>query len=505
MHPSYFGKHTPDTVCAVFSHDGSTLTYGELERSANQGARLLRSLGLREGSSLVFCLENDQSFLTVALAAQRIGLYFTPVSTRVTAEELAYIVSDSKADVLVLSGEKAEALQGLDTLVERSVHRVACGRDVAGYLNWERAAQSFKTDALTDPVCGEVLLYSSGTTGKPKGIKRPVASRAYDAADPRIARLGERCNRDTVFLSTSPLYHSAPYRYACAVLATGGKLVVMPRFDPEAALQLIGQYRCTDSLWVPTMFARLLRLPEDVRRRFDLSSMRLAVHGAAACPVHVKEAMIAWWGPILYEVYAGTEGVGQCGIDSAEWITHKGSVGRPLDPAARILDDNWQELEAGQVGTIYFEGTGNFSYHGDQAKTDAATSPQGWRTYGDVGYLDSDGYLYLTGRKSFTIITGGVNVYPQEVEDVLAMHPAVADCAVFGVPDDDMGEQVKAVVQAVDPQDAGPTLAQELVQWCRGKLSGIKCPRTIDFDAELPREPNGKLYKLRLQQRYGKH
>ncbi len=504
MHPSYFAKQAPESVCAVFPQDGSTLTYGELERRANRGARLLRSLGLREGCSLVYCLENDQSFFTVALAAQRIGVYFTPVSTRATAEELAYIVSDSGADVLVLSSEKAAALQTLDTLIEKRVHRVACGTDVMGYMNWDRTASAFESGALADPVCGEVLLYSSGTTGKPKGIKRPAASRVYDAPDPRIARLAERCNRDTVFLSTAPLYHSAPFRYASAVLAAGGKLVVMSRFDPEAAIRLIDQYRCTDGLWVPTMFSRMLRLPEAVRRRFDLSSMRLAVHGAAPCPIPVKEAMIAWWGPILYEFYAGTEGVGHCGIDSLEWLAHKGSVGRPLDPPARILDDAWQELDAETVGTVYFEGNGNFSYHGDQAKTEAATSPQGWRTYGDIGYLDSDGYLYLTGRKSFTIITGGVNVYPQEVEDVLAMHPAVADCAVFGIPDGDMGEQVKAVVQAVNPQDAGPELAEALVKWCRSKLSAVKCPRTIDFDPELPREPNGKLYKLRLQQRYVK-
>lgn len=502
MHPSKFGKTSPDDVCAIFADDGSSLTYGDLERRANRGARLLMSQGLRPGDSLVFCLENDASFLAVCLAAQRIGVYFTPVSTRATAQELAYIVSDSGAGVLAIAAGKAAAMPGLPGLLGPAVRRLACTGEVAGYLGWDNAAAEFDDGELAEPACGEVLLYSSGTTGKPKGIKRPALSRPYDSADPRLASLMKTCSRDTVFLSTSPLYHSAPFRYACAVLATGGKLVVMKRFEPEQALALIERFRCTASLWVPTMFSRMLRLPDEVKRRYQLGSMALAVHGAAPCPVYVKEAMIAWWGPVLHEVYAGTEGVGSCAITSAEWLLRKGSVGRSTQAPIRILDEDWHELPAGQVGMVFFEGTGNFTYHGDAAKTEQVTSPQGWRTYGDLGYVDAEGYLYLTGRKSFTIITGGVNVYPQEVEDVLGAHPAVADCAVFGIPDDDLGEQVKAVVQTVAPHDAGPELGQELIAWCRSKLSAIKCPRTIDFDPALPREPNGKLYKLPLQQRY---
>lgn len=504
MHPSLFGKTAPEDVCAIFADDHSSLTYGELERRANRGARLLMSQGLRAGDTLVFCLENDAAFLAVCLAAQRIGVYFTPVSTRATAEELAYIVADSGASVLVIAASKVAAMPGLPGLLGPGVHRIACAGEVAGYLDWDRAAAGFDDSELSDPACGEVLLYSSGTTGKPKGVKRATMTRPYDSADPRLAALMQTCTRDAVFLSTSPLYHSAPFRYASAILATGGTLIVMKRFDPEQALALIERYQCTASLWVPTMFSRMLRLPDAVKRRYQLLSMTFAVHGAAPCPVYVKEAMIAWWGPVLYEVYAGTEGVGTCGITSEEWLLHKGSVGRSTQAPIHILDDEWHELPAGQVGMIYFEGTGNFSYHGDAAKTEKVTSPQGWRTYGDLGYVDAEGYLYLTGRKSFTIITGGVNVYPQEVEDVLGAHPAVADCAVFGIADEDLGEQVKAVVQTVAPHDAGPELGQELIAWCRSKLSAIKCPKTIDFDPALPREPNGKLYKLPLQQRYAR-
>src|SRR5262245_30572112 len=348
------------------------------------------------------------------------------------------------------------------------------------------------------------MLYSSGTTGRPKGVKHPLVEAPIGTPAPLVAGINVMygVTKDSSYLSPAPLYHSAPLGFTMSMLRIGGTVLVMEHFDAERALGLIEQHRVTHAQWVPTMFVRMLKLPEVVRARYDASSLRFAIHAAAPCPVHVKEQMIEWWGPILHEYYAGTEGNGFCAIDSQQWLEHRGSVGRPTNAKVHILDDEFNELPPGEVGTIYFESGARYEYHNDPVKTAGAKSPQGWTTLGDVGYVDPEGWLFLTDRKAFMIISGGVNIYPQETEDCLIQHPLVADVAVIGVPNEDFGEEVKAVVQPVSMDEAGPALEEELIAWCRQRISALKCPRTVDFEPELPRHPTGKLYKRLLRDRY---
>jgi acyl-CoA synthetase (AMP-forming)/AMP-acid ligase II len=348
------------------------------------------------------------------------------------------------------------------------------------------------------------MLYSSGTTGRPKGVKRPMTGEPFDAPvlGYQLYRRLYGIDENTVYLSPAPLYHAAPLVFTSCVMAWGGTVVVMDRFDAEQSLSLIERHRVTHSQWVPTMFVRLLRLPEATRRHHDLSSHRCAVHAAAPCPIEIKRQMIAWWGPIIHEYYAGSEGNGFVVIDSPDWLAHPGSVGRAVLGEISILDDDGKQLPQGEAGAIYFANGPAFEYHNDPAKTRSAYSAEGWSTLGDVGYVDQDGYLYLTDRKAYMIISGGVNIYPQEAENVLTGHPQVVDVAVFGVPNEEFGEEVKAVVQPVDMNQATPELAAELIAYCRARLADVKCPRSIDFDPELPRHPTGKLYKRLLRDRY---
>ena len=305
-----------------------------------------------------------------------------------------------------------------------------------------------------------------------------------------------------VYLSPAPLYHAAPLRFCMSVHQVGGTVIVMERFDPEEALALIQRYQVTHSQVVPTMFVRMLKLPDEVRARYDVSSLAGVVHAAAPCPVALKEQMIEWWGPIIHEYYAGTEGNGFVYCNSEDWLAHKGTVGKAIAGEIHIVDEDGEEVPVGQEGTIYFGGGTEFEYHNDPKKTAESRNDKGWSTLGDVGRLDEDGFLYLTDRKSYMIITGGVNVYPQEAENILAMHPKVLDVAVIGVPNEDFGEEVKAVVQPMDMAEAGPDLERELIAYCREHLADVKCPRSVDFTDELPRHPTGKLYKRLLRDKY---
>jgi acyl-CoA synthetase (AMP-forming)/AMP-acid ligase II len=382
---------------------------------------------------------------------------------------------------------------------------LAVGGATEGFEDYASAVAAYPSTPIPDETEGADMLYTSGTTGRPKGVRQPLRPDVpMGGAHPQAIALAALygVGADAVYLSPAPLYHAAPLVFSLGVQRHGGTVVVMERFDPADALALIERHHVTHGQWVPTMLIRLLRLPEEERRRFDLSSLRVAVHAAAPCPVAVKEELIEWWGPIVYEYYGGTERNGLTFITSEDWLTHKGSVGRPVGCKVHILDAGGDELPAGEPGTVYFEGALTFEYHNDPSKTAAARTSDGWSTLGDVGYLDEEGFLYLTDRHANTIISGGVNVYPQEAENVLATHPAVADAAVVGIPDDEFGEEVKAVVQPVDWGAVGPALEQELIAFCRSQLAAFKCPRSVDFDEALPRDPNGKLYKRRVRDRY---
>jgi acyl-CoA synthetase (AMP-forming)/AMP-acid ligase II len=372
-----------------------------------------------------------------------------------------------------------------------------------GFESWDDATAGLSAAPIADQEEGAAMLYSSGTTGFPKGVKKALATTPYgEGQAPNLLGMLYGADETSIYLSPAPLYHAAPLGFTMGCLRQGIPVVVMESFDAERALEAIERYRITHSQWVPTMFVRMLKLPAEVRARYDLSSLRCAIHAAAPCPVPVKEQMIEWWGPVLFEYYAGTEGNGFVQLDSTEWLAHRGSVGRPLNCELHICNDDGKELAVGESGTVWFGGGGTFEYHDDPAKTEASRHPNGWSTLGDVGYLDDDGYLYLTDRKHFMIISGGVNIYPQEAENILITHDAVLDVAVFGVPNEEFGEEVKAVVQPVDMALATPELAIELVDWCRARLSHIKCPRSVDFRAELPRHPTGKLYKRLLKDEY---
>jgi long-chain acyl-CoA synthetase len=434
-------------------------------------------------------------------AALRIGLYVTAVNTHLTPDEAGYVVRDCGARVLVTSARLARTAAALAGQTPEVSRRWIVDGQLAGHDDYAAAMATAPATPLDGECEGETMLYSSGTTGRPKGVKRPLSDAPPGGAF-RLRRLFEAMGYDdsAVYLSPAPLYHAAPLGYTTAVHRTGGTVLVMPRFDAELTLRLIERHRVSHAQFVPTMFVRMLRLPPEVRDGLDLSSLRSVVHAAAPCPVELKHRMIDWWGPLLWEYYAGTEGNGTTLIDSADWLAHPGSVGRPVIGEVHVVDDaTGREVAAGETGTVYFAGGARFEYHNDNGKTRDSYLDNGWSTLGDVGHLDADGYLYLTDRRSNMIISGGVNIYPQETENVLTMHPAVADVAVIGAPDPDMGERVVAVVQPADPDRAGPELAEELIGYCRERLAAYKCPRTVEFTDALPRQENGKLYKRLLR------
>jgi acyl-CoA synthetase (AMP-forming)/AMP-acid ligase II len=504
MYPAVHAEKTPDKPAYIMAGSGRVVTYRELDERSNQGAQLFHSLGLRHGDHIAFCMENNEEFFALAWAAQRSGLYFTAISSRLTAPEVEYIVDDCEAKVFVTSEAKREVARGLADRCPNVIARYMVGTPIQGYESWDEALAEQPTTQLDEELEGAQMLYSSGTTGRPKGVKHPMPRHPAGKPPPLLAAiLGlYGASGDSVYLSPAPLYHAAPLGFTMSFLRVGATVVVMEQFDALESLKLIEKYKVTHSQWVPTMFVRMLKLPEEERSRIDVGSLQVAIHAAAPCPIPVKEKMIEWWGPVIYEYYAGTEGNGFCAIDSEQWLARKGSVGRPLNAIVHILDDAFEELPARKEGGIYFESDTKFEYHNAPEKTADSRSPQGYTTLGDVGFLDEEGWLYLTDRKAHMIISGGVNIYPQETENALITHPKVADVAVIGVPNEDFGEEVKAVVQLVDPGDASPELAQELMDWCRERIASVKCPRSIDFEAELPRHPTGKLYKRLLKDRY---
>lgn len=504
MHPSVTARTNPDKPAYIMAYSGETVTFGQLEARSNQGAHLFRALGLKAGDAVAFFIENHPRYYELLWAAQRSGLRFTCLSSKLTAGEVEYIVKDCEAKVFVTSHALSEiALEVASKLKGVGLYMV--GGEIGPYISFEDARASFPTAPIADEQAGQAMLYSSGTTGRPKGVRRAgMPEPAIDAPNP-LAGLGTMLygwTPDLVYLSPAPLYHAAPLGWSMAAMALGGTVIMMERFDPEDALRFIEKYKVTSAQWVPTHFVRMLKLPPEVRERYDLSSLIGVFHAAAPCPVPVKEQMIAWWGPIIHEYYAGTEGNGICVINSHEWLAHKGSVGRGLTAQVRICDEEGNALPPRAEGLVFFEGGGQFEYHGDPAKTAESRNKHGWTTLGDVGWVDEEGFLYLTDRKSFMIISGGVNIYPQEIENLLITHPKVADAAVVGAPDEEMGEKVVAVIQPMDWDGDHEALRGELMAYTRQNLSHVKSPRVIDFMQELPRHPTGKLYKRLIRDAY---
>ncbi|MBO6541556.1 MAG: acyl-CoA synthetase [Alphaproteobacteria bacterium] len=514
FHPCHHAAKTPDKPAYIMSATGEVVTYKQLEDRSNQAAQLFRAEGLQVGDAIAIFMENNARFLELCWAAQRAGLYFTAISSRLTAPEIDYIVEDCGAKLFFTSEELAPTAKELVArgLLKNVKTRFMINGKEDGYESYEERRNMMPATRIADETAGTDMLYSSGTTGRPKGIRRKLSGAPIDAGEGllNLVTLLYGMNEETMYLSPAPLYHAAPLRYNMSVQRIGGTCIVMDHFDPEGVLELIEKHKITHSQWVPTMFVRMLKLPKEVQTKHDLSSHKVAIHAAAPCPIPVKEQMIDWWGPVIYEYYAGSEGNGFCQLNSTEWLEHKGSVGKPLLGSVHICGEDGEEVPVGEAGTIYFAPQEEadpdelFEYHNDPEKTKDSRHPskRGWSTLGDVGRVDEDGYLYLTDRKAFMIISGGVNIYPQEAENLLITHPKVADVAVIGVPHEDLGEEVKAVVQPLNWNEAGPELEAELLEFCRSQLSKIKCPRSVDFDEELPRHPTGKLYKRLVRDRY---
>ncbi|HEX4198462.1 MAG TPA: acyl-CoA synthetase [Caulobacteraceae bacterium] len=496
----------PDKPAMISADTGEIITFGALNEASDRMAQLLYSRGLRRGDHLAILMENNLHFMEPVWAGFRSGLYVTTVNRYLPPDEAAYIINDCGAKAIVTSYEKRETAAGLTDLIPNCPIRLMVGGTIPGWESYEAALASAPPEPLADEWIGDSMLYSSGTTGRPKGILRPLPERsAAEGFAMRQAGNPYNYSPQTVYLSPAPLYHAAPLAFVLGVLSWGGTVVMMERFDAEQALQLIERYKVTHSQWVPTMFVRMLKLPEETRAKYDFSSLQIAVHAAAPCPIEVKRRMIEWWGPIIFEYYAGTEGSGSTTITSEDWLKHPGSVGKAALGILHICDENGAELPPGEAGLIYFEREApTFEYHNDPAKTRAARHPrhENWNALGDVGYLDEEGYLYLTDRQAFMIISGGVNIYPQAIEDALITHPKVADVAVFGVPDAEMGEAVKAVIEPAPGLEPTDELAAELMDFARGKLARYMVPRSVDFIAEMPRLPTGKLYKRLLKHAY---
>ncbi|WP_068270892.1 acyl-CoA synthetase [Aldersonia kunmingensis] len=504
MTPGWHAEHTPDKPAIVLASSGEVVTYAELEDRSVRFARALRARGLDVGDHIAIVLENHRAFLEVTWAAQRSGLHYTAVNRHLRPSEVQYVLDDCGAVAIVSSEELAEVVSGLDTSRLRA--RISVGGELPGFERYDDVMAAESSEPLADECEGREMLYSSGTTGRPKGVRKPLpATPLGDPSAPPVmiaqGLLATGAAEGAVYLSPAPLYHAAPLVFSMSWQRLGATVVVMENFDPAACLQAIQRYRVTHGQFVPTMFVRMLRLPKEQREGYDVSSLRTVVHAAAPCPIAVKRQMIDWWGPIIHEYYSGTEDIGTSFITPQEWLEHPGSVGRPMNEC-HIVGADGEEAPVGEEGIIYFAGGRPFEYHNDPAKTASISNEKGWRTLGDVGRLDADGYLYLTDRAAHMIISGGVNIYPQEAENVLAGHPDVADVAVIGVPDEEMGEAVKAVVQLSDPAMASDEVAAALIAWCRGELASYKCPRTVDFVDELPRDPSGKLYKRLLREKY---
>ena len=507
MNPGIYAKTQGSKPAVIQPATGKVLSYSELNTRSNQLAHLLYEQGLRPGDHVAIFLENHLAYFEAIWACLRSGLYFTPINSHLSATEAAYIVDDCDAKVLIGSAA-LEQTAALGKLAPRCALKLSVGGAIDGFTDYEAALQGQSSSNLAEERLGAMMLYSSGTTGRPKGILRPLSDAPAEQGSPSVQFLADLFGYDqnTVYLCPAPLYHGAPIGSAAAVIQNGGTVVVMNKFDPEMALKLIQEYKVTHSQWVPAMFIKMLKLPEAIRKQYDVSSLKRATHAAAPCPVDVKRQMIEWWGPVIDEYYSSTESAGMAFINSEEWLARPGSVGKAKGKAFHICDENGNELPANEPGLIYgvVPAGPQFVYHKDPEKTASVIHPKNpsWINVGDIGYLDDEGYLYITDRKSFMIISGGVNIYPQQIEDALALHPKLTDVAVIGVPNEDLGEEAMAVVQLAPNVSPSEDLTEELKEFVRAKLGKQLVPRSLSYIDVLPRMPTGKLNKKELQARY---
>jgi len=512
MYPGLHAATHPDRPAIIQADTEVVTTYGQLHTRAIQLSNVLRSAGLQPGDHIAICMENHERYLEVIWGCHYAGLVYTACSSRLTKAEISYILNDCRAKGFITSRYKSDQAAEIANDIPNAHLRLMLDGTIPGYDSYESTVASASTTPLENMIDGTDMLYSSGTTGMPKGIARqfpgtPLGTAAGLATTLTVGLYKFR--EEMLYLSPAPLYHAAPLRFNLSVHASGGTTVVMEHFDAEDYLKYVEKYSITHTQLVPTMFIRMLKLDEAVRDKYNVSTLEVAIHAAAPCPAPTKKAMINWWGPIIHEYYAGTEGNGFVYCNSEMWLAHPGTVGTAIQGIVHICDENGEELPVNESGTVFFEGSASFEYHNDPEKTKASRDPKGrgWSTLGDVGYLDEDNFLYLTDRKAFMIISGGVNIYPQEAENVLVNHPKVVDIAVFGVPNDDFGEEVKAVVQPVampSSAEESEALSKELIAYCKTHLADIKCPRSVDFREELPRHPTGKLYKRLLKDEYWK-
>ena len=502
----HLGANKP---AVILYPSGTVITFHELEARANRLAHYFRRAGLGEGDAVAILMENNEHIHAVMWAARRSGLYYVPINTHLTAAEAAYIVDNSAAKAIIGSAALRKTCENLAEHLPGGLPELLMialdeeDADLEGWARYPECVANQPDTPIDDEREGDLLQYSSGTTGRPKGIKRELPHvPPAEAPGMMSALVSFWMTPDSIYLSPAPLYHTAPSVWSMSAQAGGITTVVLEKFDPEGCLDAIQRHRVTHGQFVPAMFTRMLKLPEAVRNSYDLSSLQRVMHAAAPCPVEIKKQMIDWWGPIIDEYYASSEAIGSTLISAEEWLAHPGSVGKPMACQIHILDENGTELPPGQAGEIYFEGGYAFEYLNDDTKTAASRDQHGWVTVGDVGYVDEEGYLFLTDRRHHMIISGGVNIYPQETENLLVTHPKVLDAAVFGIPDDEMGQRVTAAVQTVDPSDATEEFADELLGWLRDRLAHYKCPRSIAFEAQLPRTDTGKLYKNGLIEKY---
>ena len=499
-HPGIHAQADGTRPAIIMAESRATLTYRQLEDRSCQLARLLRAQGLSVGDHVAVLLGNEPAFIEACWAAQRAGLYLTPINYHLTAPEIGYMIADCGTRALI-TGQAIRRSSQLEQYLPEVEVRLSIADGIPGFTSYEEAIAQYPAAPLPDETEGFLMFYSSGVTGRPKGILRPLSGVPFGAGETELSMLLQFAygiSAGSLYLSPAPLYHAAALRWVMAAHRIGCTVVVMEHFDAESALQAIERYRVTHAQFVPAHFIRMLKLPPEIRGRYDLSSLQAVIHASAPCPVEVKRAIMDWWGPIVHEYYSGSESNGFCAIGPDDWLSHPGSVGRALVGKVHIADSSGNELGVGETGIIWFEGGPSFDYHNDRAQTAKAYNSRGWSTLGDIGHIDKEGFLYLTDRASHMIIRGGVNIYPREIEDILILHPEVDDVAVVGVPDPDLGEQVMAVVQPSDIRDAGPELEGRLMNFCAERIARYKRPASIRFVEALPRLPSGKLLKRAL-------